>query len=436
MQLGPITVTLPYSRTPRRRRAPLILLLLIAPSANAQNWPRFRGPNGTGLGDSADVPAPASEKDFAWKIDLPGGGHGSPVAWGDRVFLTAADETSGAWLVVCVNLSDGSQRWLRRFDGPTFKHHRFSALSASTPAVDARRVYVAHATPDAYTLLALDHDGHDLWTRDLGPFQAEHGGSPSPIVLDDLVIVPNQQDGASFILAVDAKTGEPRWTLDRKHDRADYGTPCVRTIDAGQRELIFASATHGITGVDPRNGHVNWELPGVFDKRVVSSPILAAGLVIGACGSGGGGNYVAAVRPPAGDAKPELVYTIDRSAPYVPTSLSLGDLLFLWGDNGIVSCVDARTGDVRWRERVEGRFFSSPVCAAGRLYNVSDEGELVTLAAKDTFELLARCPLGEPSRASPAVAQGRLLLRTFTHLICLGGDSSSVPRPLPVSNGF
>jgi outer membrane protein assembly factor BamB len=145
--------------------------------------------------------------------------------------------------------------------------------------------------------------------------------------------------------------------------------------------------------------------------------------VFGSCGSGAGGNYVVAVRPgttAAPDA--ELAYTIDRSAPYVPTPLARGDLVFLWGDLGMVSCIDAASGALHWRERVEGNFFGSPVLVEDRVYCLSVEGDAVVLAASDEFELLARVPLGEYSHATPAVAGGRMYLRTYSHLMSLGGE--------------
>ncbi|MGH7192600.1 MAG: PQQ-binding-like beta-propeller repeat protein, partial [Candidatus Saccharimonadales bacterium] len=138
--------------------------------------------------------------------------------------------------------------------------------------------------------------------------------------------------------------------------------------------------------------------------------------------SGGGGGYVAAVRPPASNSDaPKLVYTIKESAPYCPTPVAFGDLLFLWSDSGIVSSVDIKSGKPLGRLRVSGNFFGSPVCVGGRLYCISEDGDVVVVSATRNPKLLARNPLGEEGRGTPAVAGGRMYLRTFSHLISIGG---------------
>jgi outer membrane protein assembly factor BamB len=152
--------------------------------------------------------------------------------------------------------------------------------------------------------------------------------------------------------------------------------------------------------------------------------VLAAGLIIGACGSGGGGNYLVAVRPGGAAKKPELAYTIRKSAPYVPTSVCVGDRLFLWSDGGIVSCVEAASGEVKWQDRVGGNFFSSPLWVDSRLFCVSTKGEVVVVGASDRFEVLARNPLGEVTHSTPAVAGGRMYIHTTKSLISVGGRAA------------
>jgi outer membrane protein assembly factor BamB len=181
--------------------------------------------------------------------------------------------------------------------------------------------------------------------------------------------------------------------------------------------------------VEPENGKVLWALADAFDKRVVSSPVVAGGLIIGACGAGEGGNYLVAVRPgePATNQKAELAYTIRKSAPYVPTSVCLGKLLFLWADDGVVSCVQAASGEVTWQERLGKHFFSSPVCVDGRLFCVSTSGEVVVIQASDRFKLLASNPLGETTHSTPAVAGGRMYIHTSKHLVSIGGRAEVSP---------
>ncbi len=187
--------------------------------------------------------------------------------------------------------------------------------------------------------------------------------------------------------------------------------------------MIFNASAHGITSVDPKTGKINWEVTGLFEKRSCSSPVLADGLLIGSCGSGGGGNYVVAVHP-GGTDKPKagkLAYKIDKSAPYVPTPIAKGELLFLWSDAGVVTCVRARTGETLWTNRVGGNYFGSPICVQDRIYNIAADGTLVVIAAAEKYDLLAKNTLGELSHSTPAVANGTLYLRTFSHLISVGG---------------
>ncbi len=405
----------------------LVLFLALSPVLHspAQEWARFRGPNGTGISPAKTIPTAWTEKDYNWKISLPGAGHSSPVLWGDRIFLTSADDTAGQFLVLCVSATDGQVLWQKGFPFTRFPKHEYNSFASCSPAADAHRVYACWSVPEHYTLAAFEHDGRKVWTKDLGPFTSQHGSGTSPIVYQDKVMLANEQDGTSFLVAVDAATGTVRWQTPRKTTQTVYSTPFVYQPKDGQATLIFSSQSHGISAIDPDNGKALWELADAFNKRTVSSPILAAGLIIGSCGSGGGGNYVVAVRPgdPATKKKPELAYSIRRSAPYVPTSICVGDLLFLWGDGGIVTCVQAASGDIKWQERVEGTFFGSPVWIDGRLFCASSRGEVVVVQASDHFRLLARNPLGELTHSTPAVAGGRLYFHTSKHLISIGGKS-------------
>lgn len=403
------------------------ILLGGALPVSAQDWTRFRGPNGTGVSDADSVPAKWTEDDYNWKVTLPGIGHSSPVVWGDKLFLIGAFDDTATRMVLCVRASDGQIEWQREYASTPHTKHPLNSFASSTPCVDEERVYVTWTAPEEFTLLALDHEGNEVWRRNLGPFVSQHSGGASPVVYGDLLIMANDQgdeefQGKSSLVALDRRTGEPRWTVDRRTKVVAYSTPCVYRPQGQAEQLIFTSQAHGITSLDPTNGHVNWEFE-AFDKRSVSSPVIAGGLIFGTCGSGGGGGYVAAVRPPAGTGdEPELVYTVKESAPYCPTLVALDDLLFLWSDAGIVSCIDVKSGKAAGRLRVSGNYYGSPVCVGGRLYCISEDGDAVVVSASKNPKLLARNPLGEESRSTPAVADGRMYLRTFSHLISIGGQ--------------
>jgi outer membrane protein assembly factor BamB len=393
-------------------------------SASAQEWTRFRGPNGTGHGDATGLPAEWSESDYNWKITLPGVGHSSPVLWGDRMFITSAIEDTAQRIVMCINAQTGEMLWERRYDSSVHVKHLRNSFASCTPAVDDERLYFCWSTPEEYTLVALTHDGQDAWQRNLGPYVSQHSSGVSPIVYEDMVILSNDQDGESFLIAVDRRTGETRWQTPRTSDRVSYATPCVLAREGLPDQLIFECGAHGVSGIDPKTGQTAWELK-VFSQRTVASPVIAGGLIIGICGSGAGGNYVVAVRPggPDGTA-PEEAWKLTDASPYVPTPIVHDDLVYLWSDKGIVTCVRAADGSVVWRERIGGNFSGSPILVDGKIYCISEEGEVVVLAASDKYELLGRNPLGDPSRATPSVAGGKLFLRTYSQLFSLGGKKS------------
>ncbi len=398
-------------------------------SENTGDWTRFRGPNGTGVSSATTIPVRFAEPDFNWKVPLPGAGHSSPVIWGDTLFLTGSHPQQGGMQVYGVRVSDGRVLWQKEFPFPAFSKHRFNSYASSTPAVDGERVYVTWVTHANNTLAAFDHQGGVVWQRDFGRHVSQHGGGVSPIVWQELVILPNEQDGVSSLLAVERRTGKTVWETRRNSSAAAYSTPCVYEPIGGKAQIVFNSQAHGITGVDATTGQVLWEYSNAFDKRSVSSPVMVSGLVIGSCGSGGGGNYVVAVQPGDADRNQPatLAWEMRRSASYVPTPVVSGDLLFTWSDAGVVSCIHGPTGAVKWQERAGGNFFSSPILIGDRIYGVSTSGEVVVVRASEQYELLGRSPLGEATHATPAVANGRLYLRTLEHLISVGGPTAS-PR--------
>src|SRR5262245_53209647 len=141
----------------------------------AQEWTRFRGPNGSGISQAKSIPTEWKESDFLWHVDLPGTGHSSPVLWGERVFATSTADEAGGIHVLCLNATDGKQVWRRDFPHRAFPRHKFNSFASATPAVDAERVYVVWNEPEHYTLVAIDHHGKNVWEKDLGPFKSQHG---------------------------------------------------------------------------------------------------------------------------------------------------------------------------------------------------------------------------------------------------------------------
>jgi outer membrane protein assembly factor BamB len=408
----------------------LALVLTAVASSTAQEWSRFRGPNGTGESETK-FPAQWSEKEFEWKVELPGFGHGSPVLWGDRIFLMSADNATATRYVLCLDAKDGKQLWRRDYPSNVHKlHPQYSSYACPTPAVDAEGMYIAWSDWEHLLITALDHAGGDLWQRDLGGFVNQHGFGSSPMIYQDLVVVNCSQEPAkdpmnkapnpteSFVVAFEKSTGKERWRLPRITDTASYSVPCVRKT-AGGEELLCCTTKEGIFAIDPKTGKENWSLADVFSMRTVSSPVMAGGLVFGSTGSGGGGHYIVAARP---GQNPAVAYEIRREANYVPTPVARGELIFFWSDAGVARCVEASTGKELWRERTGGRaFFGSPVRVGDKIYCVDDGGLLVCLAADRKFQKLGQTDLKEECRTTPAIARGKMYVRTVSHLYCLGG---------------
>ena len=411
------------------------LALLPISLASAGQWPRFRGPNGQGVSDASGLPVEWTEQNYAWKRELAGIGHSSPVVWDNTVFVTGADQEAPAGIVQALSLSDGDQLWQRRYPLSSYRMNRDNSYAVSTPALDAQHVYLLWPTASETLLIALTHEGDPVWKRTFPGTESQHGPGTSPIVYEDAVVFTlenekRSQSPPSMWIAVDCETGADRWRVPRDtSDKTSYSTPCVYAADGSRPHLVFTSFAHGVTAVNPDTGKVAWEFEPAFTARVVSSPVIVDNLVAGTCGNGGSGKYVIAVDPHqdrSSTAPSEAWRIANRTAPYVPTPLAHDGLLFLFHDRGDITCVRSDTGKQLWSEKPAGRFYGSPVLADGRLYCITRDGDVVVLKAGPKYELLAVNALGEDSSATPAIAHGRMLLRTNSHLMCIeSADAAS-----------
>jgi hypothetical protein len=227
-----------------------------------------------------------------------------------------------------------------------------------------------------------------------------------------------------MMMAFDRTTGTDVWKSKLSSSVTSYSVPAVLESKAGKPQLVCTNSGDGVFGLDPLTGKVLWS-NSVFDKRTVSSPLVKGDLIFGSTGSGAGGNYLVAMRCD-GKSQPKLEYKISGSpAPYVPTSVARGDLLFLVSDGGIASCVDIKTGNVHWQKRIGGNYSSSLVRVYDKVYCASSDGEMIVLAASKEFEELGRTSLGDGIRSTPAIANGKMYLRTFSHLMSIGGSGAA-----------
>jgi outer membrane protein assembly factor BamB len=431
----------PPMMTTLRTGAVLLAAFALAGAAAAEDWPRFRGPNGAGTSDAKTVPVKWAAQDMLWKAEIPGKGHSSPVVSKGKVFLQSSSDDGKERFLVCVDATSGKIDWTKSLASKQGYTHNKNSMSSCTPAADGERVYVifwdgelAKKDPKKkagqvsfgrLSLAAYDYAGAEKWRQDLGTFLSQHGPGMSPVVVDDRVIISKDQDGAAELLAFDAKTGKPAWNKKRDHERACYATPfLLEKTDAGP-ELVVAS-TGGVTSYDPKNGAELWHHVWKFDRmrlRTVGSPIFHDGLIFAISGDGAGDRNMIALRPGGKDAAPELVWKKNKGTPYVPTPLAKDGLIFWVTDKeNVAYCVEAKSGAEVWNERL-GRgaeVSASPVMIDGKIYVIDENGTCYVYAAAKTFELLAKNELKESVFASPAVADGKLFVRGAKHLFCIG----------------
>jgi outer membrane protein assembly factor BamB len=395
-------------------------------------WPRFRGPNGNGIADDARVPVQWTESGILWKTAIPGAGNSSPIVSGGRVFLQSASADGTSRFLLCLDTSTGRVLWSRTSPGSRAPMHARNTLASSTPATDGRRVYALFWDGAKLSLGAFDFSGTHLWTRDLGVFNSQHGAGASPIVVGDKVILYNDQDTSSLLVAVRAATGEIAWSTPRKPFVACYSSPFLLERPGEAAQLVVGSTT-GISGYDPDTGRERWNWNWAFHGkplRTVASPVYGGDHIFLTSGDGGGDRHMVAVKieGKGESVKTSLAWESRRTFPYVPTMLTWGGHLYWVSDLGIAGCNMLQTGETVWTERLGGNFTASPVLAAGRIYATSEEGEIHVFSAAPRFRSLATNSIGELVRASPAISNGRIFIRGSDHLFCIG-EPAAVRSP-------
>lgn len=399
----------------------------------AQDWPGFHGPGGLGK-TSGTLPDRWSTDDYAWRYPLGGSDVGSIAIAGERAFLLAYDSERSALTLLAIDIGQGTTLWKRPFPIAPYHRHKRNTYAASTPAVDGDRVYIASADPNHTWLRCLSLDGEELWTRDFGPWQSDHGFGTSPRVAAGLVVLydsqqaeqlePGQQPAHERIIAVDAATGADRWQTPLKATVTNYGVPAFYVPETGPRQVIAAGRGNGIFGIDAASGKLLWERP-VLDKRSVGTPLVVGDLAIASCGSGGGGNYTVALRIPSNsDEEPQEAFRIDRAAAYVPTPAVDGEHLMIVSDNGIVTRVKLPDGQVVWSKRLGGNYGVSPIIVGNKLLTISLDGIASVIACDDEYTKLGEVDLGAGVGATPACGSGKLLLRVGDELCCLPLESA------------
>jgi outer membrane protein assembly factor BamB len=434
--------------------ATALLLAGVAPSVlSAGNWPQWRGPASQGVSQERGLPtAWSATEHVSWKTPIPGRGHSSPVVWGSRVFLTSAIEgevvpgaaaaphviggqpfvhpdTTGAdrmhtLVVLALDADTGRVLWQRTaYEGTVYDgRHRRGSFASPTPATDGTAVYAYFGAEGVY---AYDFDGTLLWRAEPGKIKTLGvGAASSPVLYESLVILQCDDDDGkdSFIVALDKRTGKEAWRTERPVE-VSWATPVL--VEAGGRTELVTSGSQFIIAYDPRSGRELWRTKGV-ESNAIHTPLVGHGLVVVTAGFPA--KKVIAIRPGgSGDVTgTHVAWTYEKGTAYVVSPILYGDHIYLLSDGGIMTCLDAKTGAVRYeggRPPKPARFMGSPVAYDGKLLITSDAGDTFVIRAGPTFEVLGTNVLDEGVSASIAIANGRLFIRGESHLYSIAPKS-------------
>jgi outer membrane protein assembly factor BamB len=435
----------------RRISLALIAFISLSTAGWAANWPQWRGPDGSGISNEKNLPASwTPTTNIQWKAAIPGRGHSSPIVWGNRVFVTTAiegDVVQGAkavkhmndgkeflhpdsigadrkhtFKVIALNRESGKIVWeATAWEGtPYDNRHRKSSYAASTPATDGKMVYAFFGTEGIY---AYDFNGKLAWKAQLGNLATVGMGTgTSPILYDNVVIVQCDEDNgeASFIVALDKKTGKEVWRTPRKV-QVSWSTPLL--VKTSTRSELITSGTETVISYDPATGKELWRHKGV-ESNAIPSPVannemvfLVAGFpakIAMAIKLGGSGDLTGT---------PNVPWKYAKGTAYVPSPILYGDYLYLTTDRGILTCIDAKTGEVKYeggRIPIPATFTASPVAFEGKILMTSEDGDTFIVKAGPKHEVLGTNSVGEPVYASPAIADGRIFIRGEKNLYGIG----------------
>lgn len=417
------------------------------------NWPQWRGPNSAGISTEKNLPDEwSATKNVVWKTAIEGRGNSSPIIWGKRVFLTTAiegDIIPGAkavehirdgkiWVhpdavagnrhhtlkVLCLDRDSGKLLWERTaYAGRVYDdRHRKGSYASSTPVTDGKYVY---AYFEAEGLYAYDFNGKLIWKTSLGKLsKVGMGPGTSPTLWGNYLFLQcDQEDGGeevgSFIAAVDKRTGKEVWRTPRLHCKT-HATPLL--VQANNRTELIASGRESVISYDPLTGKEWWRAEGMV-SWAIPSPVAGHGMVFVTAGSSA--KRALAFRL-GGTA--DLVWKYTKGTAYVTSPILYGDYLYLVSDKGIVTCIDAKSGEVKYdggRVPIPASFTSSAVAYDGKILLTSEDGDTFVVKAGPTHEVLRTNSIGEVVLASLAIADGKLFIRGDKHLYCIGHTTTN-----------
>lgn len=428
----------------------------LAAEPDGVNWPAFRGHQAGGVAEGFALPVQwsvADNQNIKWKVPVPGLGHSCPVVWGNRIFLTTAVRQTGEaklkpgmygdiepvkdmpvhrWVTYCFDKTTGEVLWQRtaRAGVPSTKRHPKSSHANPTPATDGRHV-VAFFGPEG--LYCYDLDGNPLWEKDLGSLDAgfyrvraaQWGFGSSPVIHNDLVILQCDVQEDSFIAALSIKDGSQVWRMPRD-DVPTWSSPIVLVHD-GKAQIIANGYKH-MGGYAAADGKELWRMAGGGDIPV-ATPVVGRDLIYLTSAHGRPAPIYAVRFGAAGDitladgqtASAHVAWSYPKGGNYMPTPIVYGEHLYLGGDRGVLSCLNAATGEYLYREKlgVGPSFTASPVAGDGKVYLTAESGKVVVVKAGPQFEILSVNDLGDSCLATPAISEGVLFFRTQHHLVAV-----------------
>lgn len=383
-------------------------ILTLVASAHAEDWRQFRGTDGSSLAAESKPPLKFSAtENVAWKASLPGHGVSGPIVVGDKVFVTASSGavTQNRLHVLCFDLASGKQLWHRQFwaTGRCF-HHPTSANAAPTPASDGERIFAFYSSND---LICLDLEGNLLWYRGLASDYPKAGNdvgmSASPLVVGNIVVVQIENQGDSFAAGINSATGETAWRIDRPKD-ANWVSPVALKGTDG-KELVLLQSPDRLTAHVPATGNIIWEYKSACAG--IPSATTADGRIYLPS------NGLTVLEAPADKTSATLAWESSRLSPGNSSPIIYKDKVYILTRAGVITCGDAKSGEVAWQLRLKGTFWSTPVLAGDHLFSVNQDGEcLVASINGEKGELVETNSLGESVLASPAVSGNALLIRS------------------------
>ncbi len=413
-----------------RRYVLAAILLVLACSARADNWPQWRGPALDGSSTEKNLPEKwSAEENIAWKLALPGLSGATPIIWKDHIFVSVTEgDNIELW---AVNRGSGEVRWKKPLGAGNVKMRKHNMASPS-PVTDGKNVWVMTGTG---ILKCFDFDGKELWTRDIqkeyGAFGLNWGYASSPLLHEDALYVQvlhgMKTDDPSYVMRINKKDGKTMWKVNRPTDAIrespdSYTTPAL--LRSGKNMEIVVTGGDVVTGHDPANGKELWRMKGLNPEnnqfyRIVASPVINGDMIYAPTRV----RPLLAIRAGGrGDITETHKAWSTQNGPDVPTPVTDGKYFFIVNDRGIMYCLDAKTGEEVWGgQRIKpGIYSSSLVLADGKLYATSEEGVTTIVKAGPAFEVVAENTLNDFTLASPAISDGQIFLRTQSYLFAIG----------------